>query len=40
MKSGISFKERAKLGREMLSRHRPLTYEEMLASVKMVRENQ
>ena len=39
MKAGISFKERAKLGLEMLSRQPSHTYEEMLASVKSVRES-
>ena len=36
MKPGMTFKERAKLGMEMLSRQPQLTYEEALASVERV----
>jgi len=35
----MSFKERAELGMELLSKKPPFTYEEMLASVKSVRES-
>ena len=35
----MSFKERARLGMEMLSKEPPLTSKEMLESVRMVHEN-
>jgi hypothetical protein len=36
MKKGMTFKERAKLGMEIISRQQPLTPEEALASVRRV----